>query len=1751
MNKTYRLIWNELTRSWIAVAEIVKARGKRASRAALLVAPLVAVSPAPTFAQAPPPAALPAGGQVVAGSASIAQSGATMNITQSTQRAAIDWQTFNVGSGATVNFIQPSSSAVTLNRVLSGNPSQIFGQINATGQVFLTNPGGVYFAPGSSVNVGALVATTHRIGTDDFMAGRDHFTRNGATGSVVNEGTLTAELGGYIALLAPEVRNEGVVVAQLGTVALAAGEAYTLQFAGDRLAGIQVEPATLAALVDNGHAVEAPGGLILLSARAAENLQGSIVNSGRLEASSLTEVGGVIRLEADDILLAAGSQLDASGATGGGAVLVGGDWQGGANEARRVYDDPDALHEATTVTMQAGARIDVSATKVGAGGTAVLWSDVAKAGGFTQMDGAIRATGAGGGTGGKVETSGHVLGVSGMVNAGAGGEWLLDPVNITIANSGGQVTPTNIVNALNAGTSVTIDTTGTGSCTGGVTCGATGNAGDIAVNNSIVTGAMANDATLTLKAYRNITMAGNTTIDATQNSNAHKLNVVFQANASDSDGTGAGSITLGTEGTAQTSIKTNGGDIILGGGSDIATGYAIGYAAGVATENGIRMYRPTLLSDGGNIVIRGKSKPGADGTNGVLIEGRGGAWTIDSGTGTVAITGISTGTGTNFASGVRFNYQAGTLKSAAESADAIRIFGDASATSGNGTRSDGVTLENATTIAATGTGGGIRIEGIGTSNSCSASQGCFGISDRGSAKLLANGGPIELTASGGVAPSLHLTGTVGYAAGTDVTASSSAITLTADSVNLDGSTIQSSGALTVQPFTNSTNIGVGTGTGTLLLPTTYWSGASSIFKDGFSSITIGRASGSGTINADGATIFNDPVTLQTNGNINLAGSIVGNGGVLEVKAGGDITLKGRPGTTSPGNFTANQLSLSGARILTESEKANKLNGTSVLTLTADQLVLNSLTEVDGAGTLHVQPLNPSRPIDIGTFTTDASRLQLPQSYFSRHGTIGIFDDGFSQIIVGRSDGGGDISLNGLSFGDSLTIQSPADAAKATLAGTITTSQNTDFGGSLTVKVGGDIEVSAGSLITTHNTKSSVAGHGSVVLHAGANGNGSIQVLSGANINAAGNLTLGGGSDLATGYATGSASTGTQDRGIYLDNAQLTAGIDLTLRGRGWQGGSAAENPVGIDLRNGSILKAEGDGKITLDGLGGNGTGISNGINIQGSTITSSNGAMSLTGVAGASGSRRAGIGVDTGSSYIYARGFPAPISLTGTGSNATDSEGISSSGTGGTLTVGTNDLGNAGPGTTGQMTLTADTMNLAGMTFYPKAQTRLRVQPLTAGTTIGIAGGAGTLQLPASYFVDNFLTGPFVDDFSYLTVGNENAGDITIGGATSISYNTKLVSGGNIRIDGDLTVFKPDVSKTLVLSGGNGSTVSGTGNLHVWDLILDGSRGADYVLNTATNNQVRRLAASAGSAGIRFYNNRALNIRELFDDSNESGAGITVWGISSNGKIDIATQEGLLEVSRNITTTDASADAIVLNAGRGREAGDRDGGDISRGGAVTISTGAGGRAVLYTGRISGSIGVGSYAGAGNSRYNSDEVTTNYTEPLGDTGIYAIYREGKSEPPPSEPPPPMPPILPPPPPPPGNLLPGGGGGDFFTPPPPGGSPTDPFGSGTGTGGGGTGTGGGDGGGTGTGGGDGGGTGTGGGDGGGTGTGGGDGGGTGTGGGDGGGTGTGGGDGGGTGTGSGDGGGTGTGGGDGGGPGTGCGDGGGTGTGGGDG
>jgi len=408
--------------------------------------------------------ALPTGGEVAAGQATISQPTATsLQINQATQKAVLNWQSFSIGSTEAVNFSQPSASAIALNRVLGNNPSEIFGRLSANGQVFLVNPSGVLFGRSASVDVGSLVATTLSISDQDFLAGRYVFSNGGGAGSVRNEGSIITA-NGYTALMAPQVSNDGLIAARLGSVTLAAADRVSLDMIGDGLISVSVDQAALNASAINSGRIEADGGNVLLTARSANALLDTVVNNaGVIRANSLIErdgeivldggsaggvvsssgtlqaagveagtTGGTVKILGDKVGLFGTATIDASGDAGGGIVLIGGNYQGHGPEtnASATIVGPDVL-------------IDASAVSAGNGGMVVVWSD-----GMTRAHGRISARGGEqSGNGGFIETSGKQhLSIAGLrIDAraplGTTGTWLLDPFDVTIYDGDGVTPP--------------------------------------------------------------------------------------------------------------------------------------------------------------------------------------------------------------------------------------------------------------------------------------------------------------------------------------------------------------------------------------------------------------------------------------------------------------------------------------------------------------------------------------------------------------------------------------------------------------------------------------------------------------------------------------------------------------------------------------------------------------------------------------------------------------------------------------------------------------------------------------------------------------------------------------------------------------------------------------------------------------------------------------------------------------------------------------------------------------------------------------------------------------------------------------------------------------------------------------------------------------------------------------------------------------------------------------------------------------
>ena len=415
-------------------------------------------------------AANPEGGRVVVGAASITQSTPKrLDIRQSTDKAILDWRGFSIGADEHTHFQQPSASAATLNRVSGADPSRILGQLSANGRVMLVNPNGVFFGPGSRVNVGALIASTADIRDEDFLAGRYAFGLASANPSaaVVNLGEIRAADGGFVVLAAPQVRNEGLIAARLGQVVLAGAETFTVDFDGDGLLQFDIGEAVksvprgeggapVEALVSNSGTVSADGGRVTLTAHAADEVIDRVINltgvieartvesrggeillgggetgevhvSGRLDASGPEpgQRGGTVKVLGEKVGLFDRALVDVSGDAGGGTVLVGGNYQGKGPErnARRTYVAPSATLKADAGTY-------------GDGGKVVVWSDE-----MTRYLGQASARGGrNGGKGGLVEVSGKVsLAFDGRVDVsapqGLRGTLLLDPANLNIIDA--------------------------------------------------------------------------------------------------------------------------------------------------------------------------------------------------------------------------------------------------------------------------------------------------------------------------------------------------------------------------------------------------------------------------------------------------------------------------------------------------------------------------------------------------------------------------------------------------------------------------------------------------------------------------------------------------------------------------------------------------------------------------------------------------------------------------------------------------------------------------------------------------------------------------------------------------------------------------------------------------------------------------------------------------------------------------------------------------------------------------------------------------------------------------------------------------------------------------------------------------------------------------------------------------------------------------------------------------------------------
>ena len=569
----------------------------------------------------------PEGAQVVNGQVSIQQSGSNTAITAS-DKAIINYSSFDIASPETVQFIQPGSTASVLNRILSANPTNINGTLLANGRVFFVNPAGVYFGNGARINVNQLVASGLNISNADFINGSYNFA--GGDGAVINNGDISAQ---QVYLIGKQVTNSGNISCPAGYVVMAAGDRVFLGEPGSDIV-LDVEGTSLSESANaaapevgvlNEGTIEAAGGIIALAA-AGDIYSQAISNVGSLSTSVDVGDAGQIKLTAAGGEVINTGSIEASGSEGGQVAMEGARvGQFGTINADGTTGDGGNidLWASDVVALSSDSLTTTNAGLNGNGGEVIVYSPETA---LFRNGARIEAKGGSeSGDGGFIEVSGknHVE-ILGSANAsatnGEAGTFLIDPTDIEVVGAG-TVTPdlveetgdprtfqtTNATNEildtvieglLNSGTSVTLDTSnydvlGPYGGTGG---------GDITVSAAIDTfdGTDNGDVTLTLYAADDITV--NAAIDGTDLGDTSKLNVDLHANetfANTDDGdTTAGDIIVNA------AIITDGGSF-----SSSGVNFASNSSGTITTAGG----DVTLDHDGAVTVGANIDSSGADG----------------------------------------------------------------------------------------------------------------------------------------------------------------------------------------------------------------------------------------------------------------------------------------------------------------------------------------------------------------------------------------------------------------------------------------------------------------------------------------------------------------------------------------------------------------------------------------------------------------------------------------------------------------------------------------------------------------------------------------------------------------------------------------------------------------------------------------------------------------------------------------------------------------------------------------------------------------------------------------------------------------------------------------------------------------------------------------------------------------------------------------------------------------------------------
>ena len=1481
------------------------------------------------------PAALaagPGGGVVVSGSGSITRPSATTTlINQQSSQLTLNWTSFNVGADDTVRFEQPSATAVALNNILSQSPSQIFGKIDANGRIVLVNPNGILFGRSAQLNVGSLIASSLEVTGFDAASGRFSFRAlSTSPGSIINDGTITAGRGGSVALLGGTVLNNGLVVADYGTVAMGAGKVATLDFYGGGLLRLKVSgdltsnPTKAGAAVQNSGRIQADGGQVLLTARAANDVFASAVNNtGLVRASRIENVGGVIELSGpggtvassgtldasgsgsaskggtvkvlgQDVALTGQSVIDANGAAGGGTVYVG----GGAHGAN------PAIEDASRTYVSPDASLTANALGNGTGGNVTVWSNDG-----TRFYGHIGALGSGAGAGGTAEVSGKgSLDFQGTVDlrapSGKTGTLLLDPTQITIEHGSG--TTTTAITTTGSGP-FTDTSSGSGSILsdgtidselGSANVTVTTSAGDIAISNAAGTVAIgpttANSSTLTLNSSAGITWNAPWSY-----SNSGQLTLYAKGGSIAAGATGE-ALTLG--GFSPLLMQASGG---IGTSSVPIETIGLTQLAATDTSSAKGIYLSNSGTSPGNVAVTALTNPltstavmglSTTGSDISLTNSAGNLainYSIDAGVGGGTVTLAATTGSISEASTAGIT--GGTLTSSSAGgttlggANAVGTFNATNSTSGN--------------VSLTNTAAPLTITGISQTGSGTTTISNAGALTTSGTVTTSGTGLIMLTASGEE--------TIGAPVMATAQSANIALESTGGNLALNGNVDAGAGTVAVSAPTGT----ISQATGSTLT-------ASGLGVQASAAPALTTSAPLSTIAAD-ITGAGNGFSFSQSGPFSV-GSVGGISGVST--NGGPISLAATGGTLALGPYE-----VSGAGVTLEGVGVAQAAGSTVDAGSADILVNGGGGAISLAGAL-----TTGSDSSTAVMVRNATTVALPSITTGTSGTTTI---GAGDITGAVSQSSATVIATGTLTGNTSGPVSLADANAIPALGSFT-SDGLSLNDLDPMSITGAIAGGAGGVNLT--SSGSISESGGLISTTG--------TLS--------TVSVGGTNLIGANTVSTLDATNTGSGAVSLTNSASPLTI-AALKETG--GGSVAVSNSGDITVSGTV--ASGSASIGLTSTGAITESGGGRVSTSGTLTTSSVGGTTLVGANTVSGLNA----TNTGGGDVSLTNSASPLTLTGINETGSGSVAVSNSGgitLGGTVSAGI-----------GSVTLTDASGAVAlgpydvigsGVTLEGAGITQAAGSTVVAGSgDILVDGGGGAIDMAgeltttsnssAAVTVRNATTVALPGITTGASGGTTTIGAGDIIGAVSQSGSTAIAT-GTLTGDtsGTVTLTNANALATLWAFTSNGLSLDDTSPLTI-DGVLNGGAGGVNLTSSGSIEEtggaiVRTTGASALTAGNggditlgganTFGGNVAFNGHDVTLSTGTGGLSSsgTASGTLTETAAGAITQGGTLQVSGASELTALGGSDIIL----GDDANAFGGGVAFSGRNVTLTAGAGG-----------------------------------------------------------------------------------------------------------------------------------------------------------------------------------------------------------------